>query len=180
MSKQLFELNKNLINFIDQQKIFFVATAGIDGRVNVSPKGMDSLRILRPKKVAWLNLTGSGNETAAHVLEINRITLMFCAFAGKPMILRLYGKANTLHPRDNEWNHYVKMFPKLPGSRQIFIMEIEMIQTSCGYSVPLLEYIEDRSALNKWAEKKGDEGIEKYQHDNNQVSIDGKPTNLLG
>ena len=105
---------------------------------------------------------------------------MFCAFVGKPMVLRLYGNAIALHPRDEEWNHYLEKFPTLPGSRQIFIVEIDMIQTSCGYSVPLLEYIEDRSALNKWAEKKGDEGIEKYQHDNNQVSIDGKPTHLLG
>jgi hypothetical protein len=180
VSKKLSELNKSLIDFIGKQKIFFVATAGIGGRVNVSPKGMDSFHILSPTKVAWLNLTGSGNETAAHVLEQNRITLMFCAFAGKPMILRLYGKAITLHPRDNEWNHYLKMFPKLPGSRQIFIIDIELVITSCGYSVPLFEYVEDRSTLNKWAEKKGEEGVEKYQYDNNQVSIDGKPTNLLG
>ena len=96
------------------------------------------------------------------------------------MILRLYGKTNTLHPRDSEWNHYLKMFPKLPGSRQIFIVEIEMVLTSCGYSVPLFEYVEDRSTLIKWTEKIGDAGIKKYQHDNNLVSIDGKPTNLVG
>ena len=174
------ELNENLIDFIGQQKLFFVATAGIDGRVNVSPKGMDSLRILTPKKIAWLSLTGSGNETAAHVLEINRITLMFCAFTGKPMILRLYGKAITLHPRDNDWNHYLEMFPTLPGARQIFIVEIEKVLTSCGFGVPLLEYVEDRPNLIQWTEKIGDEGVEKYQHDKNLVSIDGKPTNLLG
>lgn len=180
MSNQFSELNENLIDFIDQQKLFFVATAGTDGRINISPKGMDSLRVLTPKKIAWLNLTGSGNETAAHVLEMNRITLMFCSFAGKPMILRLYGKATTLHPRDNEWNHYLEMFPPHPGARQIFIVEIEMALTSCGFAVPLLEYVEDRSTLIQWTEKAGEEGIKKYQHDKNLVSIDGKPTNLLG
>ena len=180
MGKQFSELNESLIEFIDQQHLFFVGTAGIDGRVNVSPKGMDSLRILNPTKVAWLNLTGSGNETAAHILEQNRITLMFCAFIGKPVILRLYGQATAIHPRDDEWNDYLKLFPKLPGSRQIFIVEIESATTSCGFAVPLMEHVENRDSLNQWAEKIGEDGIQKYQHDNNQVSIDGKPTQLSG
>ncbi len=180
MSNHYSELDETLKFFIQKQKMFFVGTAGVDGRVNVSPKGLDSLRILNSKQVAWINYTGSGNETAAHILECNRMTLMFCAFEGKPNILRLYGKAQAIHPRDSEWDESIKLFPDIPGARQIFLMEIESLSTSCGYSVPLFEFKEDRDSLVKWAKSKGQEGIEQYWREKNLKSIDDKPTNIFG
>ncbi len=166
------------MDFISQQKVFFVATAGTEGRVNLSPKGMDSLRVLSPNKLSWLNLTGSGNETAAHILEKNRITLMFCSFEGKPLILRIYGKATVFHPRDEEWEEQLKLFPEFPGSRQIFRVDIESVQTSCGYGVPLFNYVEDRQSLVKWAGGMKPDKLKEYQTKNNTISIDGQPTGL--
>lgn len=180
MSKQFSELDETLKGFIANQHMFFVGTAGVEGRVNISPKGMDSLRVVDSKNVVWLNYTGSGNETAAHVLECERMTLMFCAFTGKPNILRIYGKATILHPRDAEWETLLGLFPTLPGARQIFSLEIESVATSCGYSVPLYEHTGERDVLVKWAEKKGEAGVKKYWQDNNQKSIDGKPTGIFG
>ncbi len=180
MSKFFTELDDKLRAFIDEQKIFFVGTAAREGSVNVSPKGMDSLRVLSANQLIWLNLTGSGNETAAHVLEQPRMTLMFCAMAGKPLILRVYGRARAIHPRDEEWDGWADLFPEYPGKRQIFLLNIEQAQTSCGYAVPNYQYQEDRNALVKWAEKLGDAGVENYWKENNQTSIDGKPTNLFG
>ena len=113
------EISSRIKEFILNQHIFFVGTAATTGRVNVSPKGMDSFRVLGPKKVVWMNLTGSGNETAAHVLESNRMTIMFCAFEGNPMILRLYGTVKVFHERDIEFQHYQKLFPAILGVRQI-------------------------------------------------------------
>ncbi len=162
-----------------QQKIFFVATAGNEGRVNLSPKGMDSLRILTSNQLIWLNLSGSGNETAAHILENPRMTLMFCAFEGSPMILRVYGNARAIHSRDEEWGKYINLFPEYPGSRQIFLLDIESAQTSCGFAVPRYQYQEDREDLVDWAEKIGEDGVEKYWKEKNQLSIDGKPTELF-
>ena len=180
MGKQLSELDEKLRQFIEDQKIFFVGTAGLDGRVNVSPKGMDTLKIIDSQKLAWLNLTGSGNETAAHVLECNRITLMFCAFEGKPSILRIYGKASIIHPRDKGWGETIGQFTSIAGSRQIFLVDIEMVATSCGFGVPLYEFVEERNQLVQWADKVGTDGVEKYWRENNQKSIDGKPTGVLG
>ncbi len=179
MGKQLAELDKKLIQFIQDQKMFFVGTAGVDGRVNVSPKGLDSLRILDSKKLVWVNYTGSGNETAAHILESNRMTLMFCAFEGAPNIVRLYGKAQAIHPRDSEWNEFIELFPPVAGSRQIFKMEIDSVATSCGYSVPKMDFVDERDTLEKWAEKKGQNGVEQYWREYNVKSIDGKPTNIF-
>jgi len=176
---QTLSLSLKLTEFIQQQKVFFVGTAADDGRVNVSPKGMDTLRVLGENRVAWLNLTGSGNETAAHILDTNRITLMFCALEGNALILRLYGKARAIHPRDPEWDKMIAMFPAIAGSRQIFDMEIDMVQTSCGTGVPLYEYQGDRDQLVRSAEKKGEDGVKKYWEDRNQLSIDGKPTGIL-
>jgi len=173
------ELDEKLRTFISSQKIFFVGTAAAEGTVNVSPKGMDSLRILNPKQLIWLNLTGSGNETAAHILEQSRMTIMFCSMEGKPLILRVYGKARAIHARDNEWIEWIKMFPEYPGSRQIFLLDIDRAQTSCGYAVPNYKFQEDREALVGWAKSKGDEGIKKYWKENNQISIDGKPTKIF-
>jgi len=179
MSKQFDSLSQKLIDFIELQKIFFVGTAGAEGRVNISPKGMDSFRVLGPNKVAWLNLTGSGNESAAHVLENGRMTIMFHALEGPPMILRLYGKASVVHTYDSEWDEYVSQFPETPGSRQVFVIDVDLVQTSCGFAVPLYEYKEDRDILSKWAKNIGKEGIEEYWAEKNVKSIDGYPTNVL-
>jgi hypothetical protein len=178
MAKQYQDISETLQDFIKAQKIYFVATAARDGRVNVSPKGMDSFRILDKNKVAWLNLTGSGNETAAHLKDMNRITIMFCAFEDRPMILRLYGSAKVFHPRDPEWSEKLAHFPKMAGSRQVFEMNVDLVQTSCGFGVPLFDYVEDRDNLTKWAENKGEDGIENYWKEKNQLSMDGKPTGI--
>ena len=163
------------MQFIEQQKMFFVATADADGRVNLSPKGADSFRVLGSRRIAWLNLTGSGNETAAHLLELNRMTIMFCAFEGRSKILRLYGEAVTVYPEDLAWDALAEHFPAYKGSRQIFDMRIDSLQTSCGFGVPLYEYAGEREALRDWAERKGEEGIRAYWETRNNVSIDGKP-----
>ncbi len=179
MATQYPNLSETLQDFITAQKIYFVATAAKDGRVNVSPKGMDTFCILDKNHVSWLNLTGSGNETAAHLQDINRMTIMFCAFEARPMILRLYGSATVFHPRDPQWSEKLSLFPELPGSRQVFEMTVDLVQTSCGFAVPLFDYKEDRDNLTKWAENKGEEGIEAYWQEKNQLSLDGKPTGIL-
>lgn len=179
MAKQYEHITEQHQAFIAQQKIFFVGTAGCEGRVNVSPKGMDSLRVLGPNRVVWLSVTGSGNETAAHVAENGRMTVMFCAFEDAPMIMRLYGTAKEVTPRDAGWSELIGHFVELPGTRQLFDLTVELVQTSCGMAVPLYDYQSDREALNNWAKKKGEKGIEAYQKEKNQQSIDGKPTYLF-
>lgn len=173
-------ISPKIQEFIEAQKIFFTGTADADGRVNVSPKGLDSLRVLGPNRVIWLNLTGSGNETAAHLLNVNRMTLMMCAFEGKPLILRLYGSAKTVHPEDAEWEELYAEFPKDNGARQIFDVAVESVQTSCGFAVPLMEFQEERDILTKWSDKKGEEGVKDYWSKKNVTSIDGKPTGIFG
>ena len=179
MSVKFQELGDDHTEFIQQQKIFFVGTAAADGRVNVSPKGKDALRVLGKNRVAWLNLTGSGNETAAHLIESDRMTLMFCAFEGDPLILRLYGHAKIFHPRDAEWPGLVSLFPTIPGARQIIDLEIDLVQTSCGNGVPNFDFKEERDILTNWAERKGAQGLSEYWENRNQTSIDGKPTRIL-
>ena len=179
MGKQYTQLSDHLTDFIARQKIFFVGTAAADGRVNVSPKGMDTLRVVSANRVVWLNLTGSGNETAAHLLEQSRITLMFCAFEGDPLILRLYGHARALHPRDSEWAALLPLFPNLNGSRQVVDVAIDLVQTSCGMAVPFLDFKSGRDQLEKWADKKGAQGVREYWEEKNQISLDGKPTHIL-
>lgn len=179
MGKLYTQLTDDMSGFIQRQKIFFVGTAAGDGRVNVSPKGVDTLRVVAKDRVVWLNLTGSGNETAAHLSENDRITLMFCAFEGDPLILRLYGHARIFHPRDAEWDSLLPFFPVIPGARQIIDISVDLVQTSCGVAVPLLEYKAERGRLEKWAERIGPEGIRKYWEENNQVSVDGKPTGIM-
>ena len=129
-------LTDRLIEFIQRQHLFFTGTAGVDGTVNVSPKGLDTFHVAGPNRVLWLNLTGSGNETAAHVLEQNRITVMFCSFDQDPLILRLYGQAAIHHAGDPEWDKWIETFPPLSGTRQIFDVTIDRVQTSCGFGVP--------------------------------------------
>lgn len=179
MGKQLPEITQELQAFIKEQKIFFVGTAAQDGRVNISPKGHDSLRILSSNKLVWLNLTGSGNETAAHLLKTDRMTIMFCAFEGQPMILRLYGHAKIYHERDTEFKNYITLFEENTGSRQIIELNIDLVQTSCGYSVPFMDFKEERGMLNSWSKKQGKERIEAYWQEKNTKSIDGFETNII-
>ena len=179
MGKQFQEISEEHKSFILKQKIFFVGTAATEGRVNVSPKGMDSFRVLNSNKIIWLNLTGSGNETAAHLLKNNRMTIMFCAFEGKPLILRLYGNATIYHGRDEKFTEYINHFPKTAGSRQIIEMDVDLVQNSCGYAVPFMDFKEERTVLKSWAEKKGEDGISDYWEEKNTKSIDGFETKIL-
>jgi len=180
MAKIFNNISIELQNFIEQQKIFFVGTVAATGRINVSPKGTDTFRVINENKIVWLNLTGSGNETAAHLLQNNRMTIMFCAFEGKPMILRLYGNANIYHKRDKAFHKYINLFEENTGSRQIIEMDINMVQTSCGYAVPLMDYKEDRTILNDWSKKQGTEKIKAYWKEKNTKSLDGFETGILG
>ncbi len=165
--------------FIGEQHVFFVATATAEGRINLSPKGMDSLRILDSNRLIWLNLTGSGNETSAHVQQNPRMTIMFCSFEGKPLILRLYGQAKVYHPRDKEWQEHIGSFKITAGARQIFELDIESVQTSCGFAVPLMEFQGERDTLSKWTAKKDEVGIMEYWEMTNRVSLDGLDTHIL-
>jgi hypothetical protein len=179
MGQHYSEITDKLKQFIAEQKLFFVATAAADGRVNVSPKGMDSLRVLDGNRVIWLSLTGSGNETSAHVQQKPRMTIMFAALAGKPLILRLYGNARVIHKNDDEWDTLFDKFDPLPGARQIFDVTIDLVQTSCGMGVPLFDYVSDRSELNAWANKKGPDGLKAYWKQKNDVSLDSFPTGIM-
>lgn len=180
MGKVLPRITDGLRAFIERQHVFFVATAPLNGgHVNVSPKGLDSFRIVSPTSVAYLDQTGSGNETAAHVLENGRITFMFCAFDGPPLILRLYGTGRAILPGSAEWPAFAGRFPvDRPGVRQIVAAEITRVQTSCGEAVPLLDYLGDRGQLIVWSEQKGPDGLMAYRREKNVRSIDGLPTPL--
>jgi hypothetical protein len=162
--------------FIERQPVFFVATAAREGSVNLSPKGGPSVRVIDPTRLLWLNLTGSGNETAAHLLDLDRITLMWCAFEGAPLILRVYGRGRTIHPDEPDWSSCAAQLPPGVGARQYVEVAVERVQTSCGYQVPLMDFREERSALTKWAEKRGEEGLRRYWAERNALSIDGLPT----
>jgi hypothetical protein len=166
--------------FIQKQKMFFVATAPLhpDGHINLSPKGLDSFRVLSTTRVAYMDIVGSGNETSAHMLENGRITFMFCAFEDAPNILRLYGKGYTVLPDDERWAELSAHFTLQPATRQIIVAEIHKVQTSCGFGVPLYEYASERDHAQKWAEKKGAAGLEAYKQEKNLVSLDGLPTAL--
>jgi hypothetical protein len=179
MAKQFEEISERLRVFIEKQKVFFVGTAYAEGRVNISPKGMDSLRVLDANRVIWLNVTGSGNETAAHMEEDTRMTLMFMAVEGAPMILRLYGQARSVHKNDADWETLYAKFGDRGAPRQIFDLKVDLVQTSCGTGVPLFDYTGERGLLEKWAEKHGPAGVEKYWEEKNQSSIDGLPTHIL-
>lgn len=166
--------------FISRQKMFFVASAPLsaEGHVNLSPKGLDSFRVLSSTRVAYMDIVGSGNETSAHILENGRITFMFCAFDGPPNILRLYGKGRTVLPGNADWNELAAFFELPLATRQIIVADIHKVQTSCGFGVPLYAYTGERDHSQKWAEKKGAEGLEAYKQEKNLVSIDGLPTPL--
>jgi hypothetical protein len=173
-------LSEELSQFIGKQPLFFVATAPLSpkGHVNLSPKGLDSFRVLTPIRVAYADLTGSGNETSAHLLENGRITFMFCAFEGKPRILRIYGKGTTVLPDSPLWDELSHHFPSYPGLRQIILADITRIQTSCGFAVPIMQYVSDRDLLSDWAKCKGADKLVEYRQQKNIKSLDGLPTPL--
>ena len=174
------ELTTELQEFIAQQKMFFTATAPSKGRINLSPKGIDTFRYIDDTTVAYLDLTGSGNETAAHLHENGRITIMFCSFTKKPLILRLYGHGTVIDLKSDRASKIFPLFSDFPGARQIILLDIESAQTSCGYGVPIYEFQSERQTLITWAKNKGEIGIQQYQKQNNLESIDGLPTKLYG
>ena len=171
------ELDAALTEWIERQHVFFVASAptGPDGHVNLSPKGYDTFRILGPTQVAYLDLTGSGVETIAHLRENARLTIMFCAFEGKPRILRLFGRGEAVLVGDDGYDDLASRFPAVPGARSVVRLDIERIQTSCGYAVPYMAFERERETLEEWAVRKGDDGIAEYHSDKNATSIDGLP-----
>lgn len=175
------KLNRSFRNFIEKQNLFFVATAGPDGRVNLSPKGLDSLKIIDDSRIAWLSVTGSGNETAAHVLQDPRMTLMFCAFEGDPLILRVYGAARVIYPRHEEWDPLSGLFPDYAGARNVFVLDIDLVTTSCGTGVPEMSFVRTRAdtELVPWYAEMGTAGVDAFWQKKNVVSIDGQPTGIF-
>jgi hypothetical protein len=178
MAKFFDSISEKHREFIEEQHMFFVATAPLseDGHVNLSPKGLDSFRVLSPNRVAYLDMTGSGNETSAHLAENGRITFMFCAFKGEANIMRLYGTGRTILPDTPEWDDMLPLFTLYLGVRQIIVADIDLVQTSCGYAVPFMDFKADRQTLEKYWVNKGEAAIPKYWRDRNQQSIDGLPT----
>lgn len=177
MGKQFAELDDELRKLISRQHVFFVATAPLaaDGHVNVSPKGLDTFRVLGPTTVAYLDLTGSGVETIAHLRENGRITVMFCAFERRPRILRLYGRGRCVEPTDAEWATASAGFAEAVGVRAVIVIEVERIADSCGYAVPLYEFVGERPQLTAWADNKGEDELRRYRAQKNRTSIDGLP-----
>ncbi len=176
MAKVLPAIDQELADWIAAQPLFFNATAPLSGsgHINLSPRGLDSFRVLGPNEVAYLDLTGSGNESAAHLNENGRITLMFCAFSGAPRILRLYGRGRVILPGDNDFAALRRHFPAaFNGVRQLVHVSVERVQSSCGYGVPLFNFEGQRNELLDWIEKKGEAGVREYQLRNNSRSIDG-------
>ncbi len=176
MAKQFPALDDTHRKFIAEQHMFFAGSAAPDGRVNISPKGGDCLRVLGPNRVIWRNLTGSGNETAGHLLKANRMTLMWCSFATRPLILRTYGTARCVTPECPDWAQLNTHFTEHDGARQIYDQAIDLVQTSCGYAVPFMEFQQDRDTLDKWTEDRGPDDIKTYWHERNSQTIDGYPT----
>lgn len=178
MGKRYPMLQPDQIAFIGEQQLYFVATAAPEARVNLSPKGMDSLRILSPNRVLWLNLTGSGNETAAHLAVDPRITLMWCSFTTRPLILRAYGTGRAVHRGDTDWADLAARLPEQPGARQIVDVAVDLVQSSCGFAVPFMDFREERPVLKSWAEGKGPDGLRDYWDARNRQTIDGLPTGI--
>ena len=177
MGKLYEEITPELAAWLKAQHMFFVGTAPLEatGLVNCSPKGMDTFRILGPQQVAYLDLTGSGVETIAHLRENGRIVFMFCSFSGPPKIVRLHGTGEVITPDSPGWETLRQGFPQYPGARAIIRTEVSRISDSCGYAVPRMEYLEERDVLIRSTEAKGEEGLKKYQHEKNARSLDGLP-----
>ena len=178
MGKQFPAIEDSHRALIERQHIFFVASAAPKGRVNVSPKGMGSLRVLGSNEVAYLDVTGSGNETRAHLLasDDHRLTIMFCAFDGEPVTLRLYGQAQSFLRGSSEYAALLPRFEELPGARQIIRLAVDLVQTSCGMGVPNFDYKDDRQNLSRHWTRQGPENLRKYWGLKNMKSIDGLPT----
>jgi hypothetical protein len=181
MAKQFECIEPAHAAFIGQQHIFFTASAAAAGRVNISPREIGAFRVLGPNTVAYLDQTGSGNETAAHLRASGRLTIMFCGFENVPVILRLYGQGHSLPRGTPEYrallaSAYDNEEPL--GARQIIRLDVEMVQTSCGYGVPLFDYKEERPTLRRWAENKGEDGLAAYRREKNVRSIDGFETGV--
>lgn len=178
MGQQFQAIEEKHRAFIERQKMFFVASAAPKGRVNVSPKGMDCLRVLGSNEVAYLDCTGSGSETRAHLVtsDDKRLTIMFCAFEGDPVILRLYGQGQSLMRGTSDYARLVERFDEMPGARQIVRLDVDLVQTSCGMGVPLYDYRQDRQSLVQYWVRHGAEGLRKYWGLKNTRSIDGLPT----
>ncbi len=177
MAKVYDSIDAALTEFLHQQHVFFVATAPLapDGHLNLSPKGLNTFAVLAPGEVAYLDLTGSGVETIAHLGENGRIVMMFCAFEGLPRIVRLYGRGAVLAPSHPDFSLLRARFPELPGVRSIIRVQVERVADSCGYGVPLYRYQGERSQLPEWAARKGENGVAAYRAANNAASIDGLP-----
>jgi hypothetical protein len=179
MAKFYDELNDMLREFIAAQQIFFHASAAKDGRINLSPKGLDTFRVLDNRHVGYLDLTGSECETAAHIAADGRLTIMFCSFTEKPLIMRIYGRGTVIHERDTAWQTLRPMFPEVPGERQIILLEIESLMTSCGFGVPLYDFKGERDTLTEYSCKMGEERMDAYRREKNVTSLDGLPTYLF-
>lgn len=177
MGKEYPEIDQPIRDWIANQKMFFVSTAPLsgDGLVNCSPKGMDTFRLLGPKRIAYLDLTGSGVETIAHLNENGRITIMMCAFGETPKIFRFYGTGQAFQIGSDEYEELLPNFEALPGARSIIHIDVERIIDSCGWSIPFYDYAGERDVLVKWSDSKGDEGVREYQSNNNRESLDGLP-----
>jgi hypothetical protein len=176
MGRVLDAISDELATFIARQHVFFVATApSAGGHVNLSPKGLDTFAVLDANTVAYLDLTGSGVETIAHLRDNGRITIMFCAFDGKPNIVRLYGRGEALAIGEPEADALLPRFGTYPGVRSVIRVHVDRVSTSCGYGVPLLAYEGERDQLTTWADRRGPDGLVEYREEKNAVSIDGLP-----
>ena len=174
MGKRYEAITPELRKFMEAQPLFFVASAPLkgDGHVNISPKGLDTFRIRDAREVMYLDLTGSGNETAAHLAENGRLTFMFCAFQGRPQIVRLYCRGRVVTRESEQWEELIGDFPSFLSARQIIIGEIEFVQSSCGFGVPEMELVAERDMMQRWAEAKGEEGLVEYRRTRNSLSLD--------
>lgn len=182
MAQRFPSLEQKHLDFIARQHVFFTASAAATGHINLSPRSADMFRVLGSNQVVYLDRTGSGNETAAHMLADGRLTIMMCAFDGPPLILRLYGRGRTIRRGSAEYeallhDHFADTEPL--GARQMMLLDFDLVQTSCGYGVPFHDYAGERPTMDKWAVSKGTDGLDDYWHEKNQTSLDGFPTGLF-
>lgn len=178
MGKVSDAISDKLAEWMIEQPVFFVATAPLaaDGLINCSPKGLKgSFVVIDDKTVAYLDVTGSGIETVAHIRENNRIVIMFCAFDGSPNIVRLHGRGKVVVPGDPDWESLVARFPERPGIRAVIVNEVQRVSESCGFGVPLMDYVGDRDVLDRANAKKGEAKLAQYRTEKNTTSIDGLP-----
>jgi hypothetical protein len=179
MAKFYDSITPDLRSFIERQHVFFVASATADSHINLSPKGQDTLRVLDERTVIYLDLVGSGNETAAHMKADGRLTIMFCSFEENPLIVRLFGRGRVVTPRDEEYAELHEPFNKFPGERQIIVLDVEKAQSSCGFGVPRYDLVAPRSKITEWAIGKGETALKEYQRRYNARSMDGLPNDTV-